>query len=107
MKKFPTLSLEITGHTDAVGTFEYNQTLSENRARSVTRYLASKGISNNRLKDAGLSESTHVAINRTSDNRDAPDGRALNRRVQFKVTVSEEVIVEMEMIKVPDHLKIN
>ena len=102
-----TLVLEITGHTDAIGTFEYNQRLSVNRAKSAGDYIASKGISSDRLKVTGLSESEHIARNRTSDNRDAPDGRALNRRIQFKVSIAEDVIVEMEKIQVPDHLKLN
>jgi outer membrane protein OmpA-like peptidoglycan-associated protein len=107
MERFPSLKLEVTGHTDAVGTYEYNQRLSENRARSVTKYLILNGVTKDRLKITGLSESEHVARNRTRDNRDAPEGRALNRRVQFKVTISADVIIEMEEIQVPDHLKLN
>ena len=54
-----------------------------------------------------MSESEHVARNRTRDDRDAPDGRALNRRAQFKVSITEEVIIELEEILVPDHLKLD
>ena len=54
-----------------------------------------------------MSESQPVARNRTPDNRDAPEGRKFNRRVQFTVTLAEDVIIEMEQIQVPDHLKIN
>ncbi|MCK5136175.1 MAG: PD40 domain-containing protein [Bacteroidales bacterium] len=105
--KFPALKLEITGHTDAVGTFEYNQRLSVNRAAAVSKYLISNGVTKDRLKITGMSESEHVARNRTANNRDAPDGRELNRRVQFKVSITKDVIIEMEKINVPDHLKIN
>ena len=49
----------------------------------------------------------HVARNTTRDNRDAPDGRMLNRRVEFKVSVTEGVIVEMEKVEIPDHLKLD
>jgi outer membrane protein OmpA-like peptidoglycan-associated protein len=107
MEKFSSLQLEITGHTDAVGTFEYNQGLSERRANAVYKYLISKGIPADRLTTKGLSESEHVARNRTRENRDAPDGRKLNRRVQFKITAAEQVVVEMEKINVPDHLKLD
>ena len=107
MERFPALKLEVTGHTDALGTFEYNQRLSVNRAKSVTKYLLLNGITKDRLKVTGLSEREHVARNRTLDNRDAPDGRALNRRAQFKVTITGDVIIDMEKIQVPDHLKLN
>lgn len=107
MKKFTDLKLEITGHTDAVGTFEYNQRLSDRRAGAVAKYLASRGVSKERLKITGKSESEHVALNRTRDNKDAPDGRKLNRRAQFRVTTMGDIIVEMETIQVPDYLKIN
>ncbi len=106
MERFPTLQVEITGHTDAVGTFDYNKRLSVKRANSVKDYLISKGIGADRLKVTGKSESEHVAINRTQDNKDAPEGRKLNRRVQFNVSIAKDVIIEMEEIEVPDYLKI-
>jgi OOP family OmpA-OmpF porin len=106
MQKFPSLKLEITGHTDAIGTFEYNQRLSEERAQAVASYLESQGVSEERMKAIGKSESEHVARN-TIENRDAPDGRKLNRRAQFKVTTSGNVIVEMQKIQVPERLKLN
>jgi len=107
MGTFPSLELQITGHTDAIGSFEYNQMLSERRAASVADYLVSKGIQKDRLKTRGMSESEHVARNRTQENRDAPRGRALNRRAQFRVSVTGDVIIEMETIEVPEHLRIN
>jgi hypothetical protein len=55
----------------------------------------------------GMSESEHVARNTTRDERDAPEGRMLNRRVEFKVSVSDKVIVEMEQVEVPDYLKLD
>jgi len=73
---------------------------------SVSVYLVASGIDSDRLKVSGLSESDHVALNRTEDNRDAPEGRKLNRRVQFNVSVVEDVIIEMKKIEVPDYLKI-
>jgi outer membrane protein OmpA-like peptidoglycan-associated protein len=106
MKKFPTLQLEVVGHTDAMGSFEYNQALSQRRAKAVADYLVSSGLSTDRLIKTGKSESEHVALNRTKDNRDAPEGRQLNRRVEFNVSVAEDVFIEMEKILVPDYLKI-
>ncbi len=107
LEKFPALELEITGHTDAVGTFEYNQRLSLDRAKSVSKYLILNGITKDRFKVIGMSESEHVARNRTRDNRDAPIGRALNRRAQFKVSLTDEAIIEIEKINVPDDLKLD
>jgi len=107
MKRFPSLEMEITGYTDAVGTFEYNTRLSLKRARAVSDYLIASGVNSDRLKVTPKSEADPVALNRTKDNRDAPEGRQLNRRVQFDVSVTEAVIIEMEVIEVPDHLKIS
>jgi OOP family OmpA-OmpF porin len=75
----PTVSVEVAGHTDATGTDEYNQGLSERRARSVVDYLVSKGIDRSRLEAVGRGESQPVADNGTRD------GRAQNRRVELNV----------------------
>jgi outer membrane protein OmpA-like peptidoglycan-associated protein len=108
LQRHPTLKLEITGHTDSKGTFEYNERLSVNRANSVYKYLILSGISGDRMNVVGKSESENIARNTTRDNRDAPDGRMLNRRVEFRVTTTvEDVIIEMEKVKVPDHLKLD
>jgi outer membrane protein OmpA-like peptidoglycan-associated protein/Tol biopolymer transport system component len=75
----PVLKIEISGHTDNVGTFDYNKTLSENRALSVLNYLTENGIEKSRLKYAGYADTRPVATN------DTEEGRALNRRTEFKV----------------------
>lgn len=75
------MQIEIRGHTDNVGADASNQTLSENRAKSVVEYLTSKGISANRLVYKGFGETTPEASNETEE------GRALNRRVEFRITV--------------------
>ena len=105
MQRFPDLAIEVTGHTDAVGTFDYNQGLSMRRANSAAAYLAGKGLDSKRVSVKGKSESEPVALNR-KNNRDLPEGRKLNRRVQFTVTTTAEVIVEMEPVHVPEHLRI-
>jgi len=107
MNRFPALELEVTGHTDAIGTYEYNQQLSLKRARAAEKFIEAKGVHSDRISITGKSESEHVARNRTPENRDAPEGRRLNRRVQFRMSVTEGVIVEMEPIEVPDNLKLN
>lgn len=73
----PSLKILVVGHTDTVGTFEYNRSLSQRRAESVVNYLASKGISRERLFPVGVSFASPVATNATEE------GRAKNRRVEL------------------------
>lgn len=76
---YPKLKIEISGHTDNVGSETYNKTLSENRAKVVVDYLISKGIDKTRLVYKGYGFSQPIASN------DSDGGRQLNRRTEFKV----------------------
>jgi outer membrane protein OmpA-like peptidoglycan-associated protein len=78
-KKFPNLKIEISGHTDAVGSDAANQQLSEDRANSVREYLIRKGVRIDKIEAVGYGEAVPVATN------DTDEGRQLNRRVEFKV----------------------
>jgi len=78
MKDNPFMTAEIQGHTDAVGSDEYNQRLSERRAGAVVDYLASQGVERMRLTPIGYGESR--LIEQTSGKSET------NRRVVFKVT---------------------
>lgn len=71
--------IAITGHTDSTGPEAYNQMLSEKRAQDVADYLASKGISADRMTVSGMGESAPVADNSTTE------GRAANRRVEVEI----------------------
>lgn len=71
--------LQIEGHTDAVGSDAYNQSLSERRARSVVEYLVEHGIDRSRLSYKGFGESQPV------DSNDTALGRARNRRTEFTI----------------------
>jgi flagellar motor protein MotB len=75
----PTLKIEISGHTDNVGSALYNQKLSEERAKAVVDYLIAKGIDPSRLTYAGYGFEQPVATN------DTEEGRQENRRTEFKV----------------------
>ncbi len=75
----PTLKIEISGHTDNKGSAEYNQKLSESRAKAVVDYLVSKGITSDRLQYKGYGLTQPMAGNETDE------GRQLNRRTEFKV----------------------
>lgn len=81
----PTVSVEIGGHTDANGNDNYNQKLSDARAKSVVEYLVSQGIDQTRLKSKGYGEKMPVAPNTNGDGSDNEEGRAKNRRTEFKV----------------------
>jgi len=79
MKKYPNYRLIILGHTDATGSAVMNQRLSERRAKACYEYLISRGIPPSRMRYAGYGETRPIADN------DTPEGRALNRRVEFKL----------------------
>lgn len=74
-----TVSVEIKGYTDYIGTNTYNQQLSIDRAKTVKAYLVSKGISENRLTTVGYGEGDPVGDNNTEE------GRAMNRRIVFRI----------------------
>lgn len=78
-EKFQNLKIEISGHTDAVGSDEANKLLSEERANSVREYLIKNGVQPDKIEAIGYGESSPVATN------DTDEGRQLNRRVEFKV----------------------
>jgi outer membrane protein OmpA-like peptidoglycan-associated protein len=80
LKKNPDIRIEISGHTDNVGTPAYNQTLSENRARAVYDYLVRAGLDPGRLAYKGLGLSQPI------DTNDTEQGRANNRRTEFRIT---------------------
>ncbi|MDA3867067.1 MAG: OmpA family protein [Salinivirgaceae bacterium] len=69
--------IEISGHTDNVGNPDYNQRLSEGRAKAVVDYLVSKGVSQNVLTYKGYGQDRPVDTNETDE------GKAQNRRVEF------------------------
>jgi OOP family OmpA-OmpF porin len=77
---------EITavGHTDSIGTDEYNQGLSERRASSVREYLVDQGVPADRIETKGMGESQPVATNET------PEGRQQNRRVEVTIKGTDQ-----------------
>src|SRR5258708_6204908 len=77
---YPDLKLDIEGHTDAIGSDDYNQTLSEKRADGVRGYLVSSGVVPDHVSAVGLGKSNPVADNSTAA------GRKLNRRVEMVVS---------------------
>jgi OmpA-OmpF porin, OOP family len=82
----------VTGHTDRLGSFEYNQKLSERRAKQVADYLATKGVSSNIITATGRGESVPVVECNGIKNRKALiECLAPNRRVTIEAQVKQEV----------------
>jgi len=77
LKKHPNVHLLITGHTDNIGSKQYNKRLSIARAKSVKKALLQMGIAPHRISTIGYGEEEPIASNKT------PNGRAKNRRVEF------------------------
>ena len=85
LNEYPNIEIEMSAHTDSKGADDYNTTLSDNRARSVMEYILSKGITASRIVSKGYGETKPVAANANTDGTDNPEGRQLNRRVEFKI----------------------
>jgi outer membrane protein OmpA-like peptidoglycan-associated protein len=74
---YPSLHVAVEGHTDSVGSDEYNQDLSEHRAQSVRDYFVQQGISASAIEARGFGKSEPIASN------DTAEGRQQNRRVEL------------------------
>ncbi|WP_300617893.1 OmpA family protein [Dokdonella sp.] len=80
LNRYPEIKVELDGHTDSVGTDQYNQGLSERRAQIVADYLTSHGVDSSRIVAVkGFGESQPIDTNATKE------GRARNRRTEIKV----------------------
>jgi outer membrane protein OmpA-like peptidoglycan-associated protein len=84
LKSYPKANARIEGHTDSKGDDAYNQKLSQQRAESVRKFLASQGATL-RMSTRGWGEKKPVAPNAKPDGKDDPEGRQKNRRVEITV----------------------
>jgi outer membrane protein OmpA-like peptidoglycan-associated protein len=80
----PDIRLAVHGHTDSRGAAAYNRDLSQRRAQAVVKYLTDKGIAFERLEARGFGPDKPIGSN------DTDEGRARNRRVEFKILQSAE-----------------
>lgn len=97
MNQYPDAKVELSGHTDNKGSYEYNLALSLNRAKAAYNWLIANGISKSRIKYSNYSFSKPAAPNTNPDGSDNPQGRAKNRRVEFKIfNVGGETIESIE-----------
>ena len=85
LNKYEDTNIIIEGHTDADGSDEYNQTLSEKRAQSVATYLAMQAVASPRMSTVGYGESQPVADNATAA------GKQANRRVEVAIIANEKL----------------
>ena len=87
----PDTDIKIVGYTDNTGKVDYNQTLSEKRAKSVYDYMmVDQGVSGRRMEYEGKGVHDPVASNNT------PEGRALNRRVEILILANEKMIQDAQ-----------
>lgn len=80
LTKYPNSLIDVMGHTDSTGSDAYNLELSQRRAEAVANYLALRGVTRSRIATMGYGEQYPVASN------DTAEGRALNRRVEIRIT---------------------
>lgn len=85
LKKYEDTNILIEGHTDNKGTDSYNQNLSEERAESVSHFLARQGVRSSRFSVIGYGEGQPVASN------ESEAGRQKNRRVEVAIFANEEL----------------
>jgi OOP family OmpA-OmpF porin len=86
VRKYSGARIKLEGHTDSMGTEEYNQKLSENRAEAVRQYLIQEeAVENAMISAMGYGELKPIAPNNTQDGKDNPEGRAENRRVEILI----------------------
>ena len=79
MAEYNQTIVEVSGHTDSIGSDQANQALSVQRANSVSNYLVGRGLMRERFEVIGMGERYPIASN------DTDSGRAMNRRVEIRV----------------------
>jgi outer membrane protein OmpA-like peptidoglycan-associated protein len=88
LNNYPQSRVIVSGHTDNVGSVQFNERLSEQRASKVREYLVSEGVAAARVTSRGFGASKPIASNNTET------GRAQNRRVEIEIRPDEEVMRE-------------
>lgn len=93
LKKYTISRIELVGYSDCLGKDEYNLQLSGKRARSVLDLLVLNGIPGNILVSKGMGRTINFAKCTNADGSDNPEGRALNRRVEIRITTASDNVV--------------
>ena len=107
LNQYPDITVRIAGNTDSKGNHAYNVKLAENRCQSAVDYLIAKGIKKKRFTIKSNAESMPIARNVNADGSDNPEGRSLNRRIEFSLEhiTNKQIYIDVEKIYVPDELK--
>jgi outer membrane protein OmpA-like peptidoglycan-associated protein len=101
LKAHPELLIQINGYTDSIGSSEYNQILSVNRAKSVGNYLEENSLETDRYTIQGFGETRHKASNST------PEGRQINRRAEIQIINPYENLIIIHSFIVPENLAVD
>lgn len=107
MQSNPSVSIQVSGHTDSKGDDDYNMRLSRDRAQAVVDYLVRNGISSKRLSAVGYGETRPIARNENADGSDNAVGRQLNRRIEISIPQGDIEGVKIESVQVPAGARIN
>jgi len=92
MEEYPSLVIELSSHTDAQGTSNYNKRLSQRRANSAARWLTKAGLDKDRIKPVGYGES--IILNQCIEGVSCTDDEhRFNRRTEFKILDGPESII--------------
>jgi len=91
----PKVVIELSAHTDSVGSDAYNLKLSQDRAQSCVDYMIGKGINATRISAVGYGRSRPIAPNSLPSGQDNPDGRQLNRRIEFVVKGNDKRMTDL------------
>jgi outer membrane protein OmpA-like peptidoglycan-associated protein len=105
LNDYPVVRVRLIGHADASGPADYNLKLSEKRAIAVKNYIAAKGIEASRIETRGLGERNFAAINSNPDGSDNPEGRRLNRRVEYEIIGNDNMVIIIRMPPISENLK--
>ena len=104
LKQCPVKRITITGYTDALGRKEYNDRLSNMRAKEVKSFFQNHGISNDILYTEAKGAQNYIAVNKNDDGTDNPKGRSFNRRVELIIDSECPRLIFMHKNNVPIEL---
>jgi len=105
LTQYPVARIRLIGHADAKGPAEYNLKLSEKRAGTARDYLTQLGMDQSRVEIMGMGEKNFAAINSNTDGTDNPEGRRLNRRVEYELIGTDNTVIIIRMKPIPENLK--
>jgi outer membrane protein OmpA-like peptidoglycan-associated protein len=105
MQTLPSSTLKLFGYADAIGSAEYNAKLSEKRAITAMKFIIGQGIEAKRLTASGLGETNFAAINKNPNGTDNPEGRRLNRRIEFEIWGIDTDKIMIVHPAVPENLR--